>query len=221
MHVRTELVRRDVPMMIAATLMLVVLLLDGSLSRWDGGLLVAGALAYTGFAYVNGRRGPSPTAAAGLDEAVPDQLRPLWRDIALLTVGFVALLVGSTLLLRGAIATATALGVSEVVIGLTAIAIGTSLPELATSITATLRDQADVAFGNAIGSNTLNIFGVLGIVALVSPIEAAELRPLDLGVLVGVAVLVLPLMARRSILNRWEAAILLVGYGAYIISLMG
>ncbi|MHB1390093.1 MAG: sodium:calcium antiporter [Thermoleophilia bacterium] len=87
-------------------------------------------------------------------------------------------------------------GISQVVIGLTVIAVGTSLPELATSVTSALRDEADVAFGNVIGSNILNVLAVLGVVALIHPFEMNGLRPLDLGVMVASAALLLPLMWR-------------------------
>jgi len=130
-----------------------------------------------------------------------------------------ALLLGANVLLRGAVDLASQLGVSEVVVGLTVIAIGTSLPELATSVAATLRRQADVAFGNAVGSNVVNILVVLGAAALVRPIAVSGLRPLDVAVFLLSAVLVLPLMARGSVLNRWEGGVLVAGYAAYIVSL--
>lgn len=220
MAVRARLVRREVPLMIGATLVLWVLLLDGRLSRWDGLLLVVGALAYTWFAYTGASAGDSPEVADEFDEAVPEEPRSAWGAGLLLAGGLAGLVVGANVLLRGAVSAAGRLGVSELLIGLTVIAIGTSLPELATSVAATLKDQADVAFGNAVGSNTLNIFAVLGVAALIRPFEAQGLRPLDLGALIASAVLVLPLMARGWVLNRWEGGALLAGYVAYIYSLI-
>ncbi len=105
------------------------------------------------------------------------------------------------------------------VIGLTVIAVGTSLPELATSVVATLRNEADVAFGNVVGSNILNILCILGVTALIHPFQVEGLRMLDFGVFIGSAVLILPLMWRGAVLNRWEGAILLAGYIAYLYSL--
>jgi cation:H+ antiporter len=110
------------------------------------------------------------------------------------------------------------MGMSQVVIGLTVIAIGTSLPELATSVVAALRNDADVAFGNVLGSNILNILLILGVVAMVQPISSAGLRPVDLGVLVGSAIVIYPLMWRGRVLNRWEGALLVGGYLAYVAS---
>lgn len=144
----------------------------------------------------------------------------MWRDVVFVLSGFAAHLIGAKLLLGGATVVAERFGLSQVVIGLTIIAIGTSLPELSTSVVALVRGQADVAFGNVIGSNVLNILCVLGVAALIRPFEIQGLRPLDLGALVGSAVLVLPLMRRGFILNRREGAILLAGYAAYLYSLV-
>lgn len=220
MHVRSKLIRREMPLMIAVTLLLCLLLWDGALGRLDGLLLVAGSVAYTAFAYVSARRDRSAEVAAEFDAGMKELSRPVWLDTTFVVAGFVALLVGSKLLLGGATVVAESFGVSQVVIGLTIVAVGTSLPELATSVVAAVRGEADVAFGNVIGSNILNILCILGVAALIRPFEVQGLRPLDLGALVGSAVLLLPLMWRGSVLNRWEGAILLVGYAAYMYSLV-
>jgi cation:H+ antiporter len=217
MTVQARLIRREVPVMIAATFALAALLWDGGLSRLDGAVLLAGSVAYIAFAYLGARRGDTP-AAEEFDTAL-ERGRSLWIEVLLVAGGLVALLFGATVLLRGAVDLATALGVSEVVVGLTIIAIGTSLPELATSVAAARRGQADVAFGNAIGSNVINILAVLGAAALVRPIAAGGLRPLDFTVFLLSAVVVLPLMARGRVLSRWEGGLLVAGYAAYLVSL--
>jgi cation:H+ antiporter len=217
--VRSELVRREVPLMIAATLLLGAMLLDGGLSRLDGFILIVGAVAYTAVSYIAAKRGDKPAAVAEFDEAIERTQRPAWMDAALLVAGMISLVLGANLLLKGATFIAEQFGISQVVIGLTIIAIGTSLPELATSVMAAIRDEADVAFGNVIGSNVLNILAVLGVVALIHPFEVQGLRALDMAVLVGSAILVLPLMWRGWVLNRWEGAALLLGYAAYLYSL--
>ena len=220
MKVRSELIRREVPLMIAVTLLLCLLLLDGILSRVEGLILAVGSVAYTAFAYLAARRDRSKAVAEEFEEALTESKRAAWVDVALVIAGFVLLLIGARLLLAGATVVAAQFGVSQVVIGLTIVAIGTSLPELATSFVASLRGEADVAFGNAIGSNILNILLVLGVAALIRPVEAQGLRPLDLGVLVASAMLVLPLMWRGWVLNRWEGALLLAGYAAYLYSVV-
>jgi cation:H+ antiporter len=219
MTVQSRLIRREAPVMIAATVLLVVLLVDGGLGRLDGALLLAGAALYVVFACVGARQGDIAVVTREFDEALRESPRSGWRDPVLVIGGLAALVVGADVLLRGAVSVASAFGVSEVVVGLTVIAIGTSLPELATSVTAARRGQADVAFGNAIGSNVFNILAVLGVAALVHPIAATGLRPLDVGVFVLSAVVLLPLLARGRVLDRREGGVLVAGYCAYILSL--
>jgi cation:H+ antiporter len=220
MHVRSELIRREMPLMIVVTLFLCALLLDGALSRLDGLSLVAGAVAYTVAAYAAAKRDRSAVVASEFDEALAAPKRAAWLDTAFILAGLTALLVGARLLLGGATVVAEWFGISQVVIGLTVVAIGTSLPELATSVVSAVRGEADVAFGNVIGSNILNILCILGVAALIRPFEVEGLRPLDLGVLVGSSVFVIPLMWRGSVLNRWEGAVLLTGYVVYLYSLI-
>jgi cation:H+ antiporter len=219
MSVRSELTRREVPLMISANLLLLIMLSDGRLSRLEGIVLIVGAFAYTVFSYSATKRGENSVIAAKFNEALTGSKHSLWWDAVLLAAGLTALLIGASLLLKGARFVAAGVGVSQVVIGLTIVAIGTSLPELATSTTSALRGKPGIAFGNVIGSNVLNITAVLGAVALIQPFAVVGLRPLDLVVMVASAVFLLPLMWRGSVLNRWEAAILLVGYATYLYSL--
>jgi cation:H+ antiporter len=217
--VQARLIRREVPVMIAATVLFALMLLGGGLSRLDGGVLLVAAAGYVLFAYLGARSGDAPAVTAEYDAAL--EARPsLWRAVALAAVGLGALLSGAAVLLRGATGLAAALGVSDVVVGLTVVAVGTSLPELATSVAAARRRQADVAFGNAIGSNVVNLLAVLGAASLIRPIPASGLRTVDVVVLLVSAVLLLPLMGRGSVLNRWEGGLLLAGYAAFVVSLV-
>ena len=218
MKVRSELIKREVPLMIAVTVGLCLLLLDGLVSRLEGLLLVISSIAYTTFAYIAARRDRSAFVAEEFKEALTETRRAVWLDMLFVFMGFVFLLAGANLLLTGAVVVAERFGVSQVVIGLTIIAIGTSLPELATSLMASLKREPDVAFGNAIGSNILNILLILGVVALIRPIETKELRIVDIGALVASAMILLPLMWRGFVLNRWEGALLLAAYVAYLYS---
>lgn len=220
MRVRSELIRREMPLMITVTLLLCIMLYDGRLIRMEGLVLVAGAVVYTVFSYLVARRGESAAVDDEFDEALVGLKQPVWLDMVLLAAGLAALLVGASLLLKGATSVAAEFGVSQVVIGLTIVAVGTSLPELATSVTSTVRDEADVAFGNVIGSNVFNILAVLGTVALIHLFEINGLRNLDLAVMVASALLLLPLLWRGSVLNRWEGAFLLAGYAGYMYSLV-
>lgn len=216
LHVRSALLHREVRLMIAVTLLLGVLLYDGMLSRIEGAALAIGAVLYTVATYWMARKDRDREVAAEFAGSLPDPQSSGARSMALVLGGFAGLLVGAHVLVSGAVTIAQTLGMSQVVIGLTVIAIGTSLPELATSVVAALRGDADVAFGNVLGSNILNILLVLGVVAMIRPISSAGLRPLDLGMMLGTAIVIYPLMWRGYILNRWEGALLVLGYAAYI-----
>lgn len=220
MTVCSTIVRREMPLMIAVTLVLCAFLIDGTLERFEGLMLVIGAVVYTISTYVVARRGEGAVVEGEFEEAYPKPHRPVWLDIVMIVAGLMALALGAQLLLEGAVAIAAGLGVSEVVIGLTIVAVGTSLPELATSISAARRSEADVALGNAIGSNVLNILAVLGITALIQPLELAGLRAVDLAVLVGSAVVMLLFMRRGWVLSRREGSVLLLGYVVYVITLV-
>lgn len=220
LHVRSALLKREVPLMIATTLVLVAMLHDGVLGRIDGVLLASGAVIYTVGAYRAARRDRDAEVAAEFAQELRTPQSSTVRSLVLVGGGLGSLLIGAHLLVSGAVVIAQGLGLSEVVIGLTVIAIGTSLPELATSLVAGLRGDADVAFGNVIGSNILNILLVLGIVAAIRPVSAAGLQPLDLAALSVSAALLWPLMWRGAILNRWEGALLLAGYAAYLAAML-
>jgi cation:H+ antiporter len=218
LRVRSALLVREVPIMVGVTLLAVAMLADGQLGRLDGLVLVAGAVVYTAWTYRSARRERNTEVVAEFAQEMPAP-QPTWTRSALLVAGgLVALLVGANVLVSGAVVIAQALGMSQVVIGLTVIAIGTSLPELATSVVAALRNDADVAFGNVLGSNILNILLILGAVAMIQPISGAGLRSLDPIALVASAILILPLMWRGRILNRWEGALLLGAYVVYVIA---
>jgi cation:H+ antiporter len=130
-------------------------------------------------------------------------------------LGLGVLVVGARWLVAGAVDLAEALAIPSTIIGLTVVAIGTSLPELATSLVAAARGQSDLAIGNVIGSNLFNLLGILGVAALVRPLAAPGLSPIDLAVMTGLAAVLIPLAGSRS-LNRIEGGLLLVAYAGYI-----
>ncbi len=216
LRVRSALLLREMPVMIGVTLVLVAMIHDGTLSRIEGAVLVIGAIAYTVLTYRAARADRDPEVAGEFAQEMRPPRASWVRSSALVIGGLAGLLLGAQVLVNGAVVIAQAVGMSEMVIGLTVIAIGTSLPELATSVVAALRDDADVCFGNVLGSNILNILLILGAVAAIKPIGAGSLRPLDIGALIGSAVLLYPLMWRGRVLARWEGAILLAGYAAYV-----
>jgi cation:H+ antiporter len=212
------LVRRDIPVMILVTGILVVVAVDRSIGRIEGGLFLVGLIAYTGLTLRSARRA-APREIASLAEALPTASMPtgLARTLLLTGLGLVLLLVGGRAFVDGAVRGARALGISEAVIGLTIVAVGTSLPELATSCIAAARGHVDIAVGNAVGSNLFNILGVLGTTAAVRPLTGLAIAPVDLAVMLVLSLLLLPLAWSGKRLDRREGALLLVLYVGYIV----
>ena len=134
-------------------------------------------------------------------------------------VGLGILVLGSRLLVESSVTLARAFGVSELIIGLTIVAAGTSLPEVATSLVAAFKKEQDIAVGNAVGSNLFNILGVLGLAAALAPGGVTVSVPaltFDIPVMVGVAVACLPVFFTGHRISRWEGAMFLLFYGAYL-----
>ncbi|MGL6290278.1 MAG: calcium/sodium antiporter [Silanimonas sp.] len=214
--VSKQLVKLDVPIMIGVSLLAFVLSMDGLIALWEGVVLFVGIIGYTILAVRVGK------ASGDGGEAVDGSDR--WAiNIALIVFGLVLLVLGSRWLVSAAIEIATAMGVSELVIGLTIVAAGTSMPEVATSITAAIRGQRDIAVGNVVGSNIFNILAVLGLTAIVAPgglpVSDAAIR-FDYPVMIAVAVACLPIFFVGYTIQRWEGAVFLgyyVAYTAYLI----
>lgn len=222
LEVSQRLVRLDVPLVIGASVLTLLLALDGSIGRVDGLLLFGGIVAYTVFAIRQSRREAAAVRteyaeAVGREEAAP-RLRPL-RDAVAIGAGLVLLIVGARWLVTGAVAAAAALGVGELVIGLTIVAVGTSLPELATSVLAAVRGQRDIAVGNVVGSNLFNLLAVLGLGSAIAPGGVPVARTaltFDLPVMIAVAVACLPIFFTGHRIARWEGWLFLAYYGAYV-----
>jgi len=218
--VSRQLVRFDVPLMIGVSLLFWVMTLDGRIGRFDGVLLVAGIVAYTIYAIHLGRR----QSAVNDDYArefgrVDGAFDRLPLQLAAIAGGLVLLVIGAHWLVDSAVIIARLLGVSEVVIGLTIVAAGTSLPEVATSVVAALRGERDIAVGNVIGSNLFNLLSIGGIASLVTPggLEvAASLVRFDIPVMIAVAFACLPIFATGHLIARWEGALFVGYYIAYV-----
>ena len=221
MAVDRDIVRHDMPIMLASMGVLGLFLVDGALVRWEGAALACAAVLYTVWKIRESRRS---VRAQRAEEGIPPEVKAvlgapasaMWRQ-GLFVVGGLALLIyGSELLLDGAIAVATGLGVSEAVIGLTLVALGTSLPELATTVVAARRGEAEIALGNAVGSNIFNVLSVLGPAALAAPIAAVGVGFDVLGIMVGFGLLTLAFLVSGGRTQRWEGGVLLAGYAGYI-----
>ncbi|MGE3177473.1 MAG: calcium/sodium antiporter [Vicinamibacterales bacterium] len=218
--VAQRLVRLDVPLMIAVSVVTLLLGLDGRIGRIDGLVLFAGIVAYLVFLIRQERREAAAVQAEYAEAFGGDtRPRPQWLlNTASVAAGLVLLVIGARWLVDAAAATAAALGVSELVIGLTIVAAGTSLPEVATSVLAALRGERDIAVGNVVGSNLFNLLAVLGLGSVFSP-EGIAVPPgavaFDIPVMIAVAVATLPIFFTGWTISRWEGAVFLGYYVAY------
>ena len=218
--VQANALRRDGLAMVGATLFFLLLVRDGSLGRPDGLMFLVALAAYLVWSYRTERVHPEGPEVA-LHQAEADAVRPrpqaLWLSWLFTLGGLALLLVGARLFLWGAVAVGEWLGIPQTLIGLTLVAVGTSLPELAVSLIAVLRREADVAVGNILGSNIFNILAILGVSSMVQPLPlAGRLLAVDQWVMLAAALaLVLFLLTGRR-LNRFEAAALLGGYVVYV-----
>jgi len=216
LKVDSHLVKADVPLLAGATFMLVVLLEDFHISRMEGAFLLLCIVGYVaGNIMTVKRTSPEENKIEGV-EVPEDHSKNLWRDISFLFIGLIALAFGSNFLVTGAVDLARIFGLSEALIGLTIVSIGTGTPEMATALMAAYRKRADLAIGNAVGSNLFNIMFVLGIAALVAPLDGKGISSIDLYVMLGVTILLLPTVWTGRILDRKEGFLFLAIYVGYL-----
>ncbi|QSA98836.1 calcium/sodium antiporter [Methylococcus sp. EFPC2] len=222
LFVAQQLIRLDVPIMIGISLLLPILGLDGRIGRLDGLLLFTGVIAYTVFLIRQSRRENRAVQDEYAQEYAvgPEEQTPLaWgKDAAYIAGGVVMLVLGSRWLVSGAVSVAEYFGVSELVIGLTIVAMGTSLPEVATSVVASLKGERDIAVGNVVGSNIFNILAVVGLTATVAPggvPVALDALRFDIPVMIMVALACLPIFVTHHSISRWEGGLFLAYYLAY------
>lgn len=210
--VNAELFKRDLPIMILASVVLTVVCLfcDG-IGRVVGLLFTIGIIAYT---VIGIKSSPEKCGA----ETTPPQDGTLSRGMAYLAVigGLLALIGGAKLILLGAVALERHFGVADEFVALTVVAVGTSLPELATSVVAARKGEADIAIGNVVGSNIFNILGILGLSALLRPVAIEGMDWVDFGMMLVTAVGLWPLMGVRGRLGRFEGVLMLTVYGVYL-----
>jgi cation:H+ antiporter len=217
--VSRQVVRLEVPIMVGVSCLLFLISLDGSIGRWEGIGLFAGALAYSIWTVRRSRREVARNAPAPDSSSAGGESGRVWPVLQILG-GLGALGLGSKWLVDGAVDMARFFGVSDLVIGLTIVAVGTSLPELATSVLASLRGERDMAVGNVVGSNIFNILVVLGLTAAVAPrgipVPATALA-FDLPVMLAVAVACLPIFFTGNRIDRWEGGLFFGYYIAYTV----
>ena len=222
--VASEFIRRDVPLMIGVSVLLLLMSLDGRLGRVDGLVLAAGIFTYTWWCIQASRKESRAVQAEfarhlGTDEGEASSTSVAWvLNCVYIFGGILLLIVGAQWLQNGAVSIAQSFGVSELVIGLTIVAAGTSLPEVSTSVIAALKGERDIAVGNVVGSNIFNILSVLGFSALLAP-EGVQISRTALGfdipVMIAVAIACWPIFVTGNRISRWEGGVFFTYYLAY------
>jgi cation:H+ antiporter len=227
LRVDQQLVRLDVPLVIATSVAVYGMCLDGRLDRFEGGLLAAALVAYMVWLIRTSRREKSAEVlheySAEFTERKPATPTRMLLFLVMVAAGLAMLVRGADLLVDSAVTIARGWGLSELMIGLTLVAAGTSLPEVATSIVAAFKGERDIAVGNVVGSNLFNLMSVLGLTGLITPggvPVGAEVVAQDLPVMVLVALACLPVFLIGHAIERWEGMVLLAFYGLYTAALV-
>lgn len=216
LSVQAQVVKREIPIMLAATLLALYFIYDRNISTVEGWILFSLIFVYTIFSLWDASRSKGDPLAEQAEEEVETTKFGVWFEVFLLVGGLVVLGIGADLLVRGSVNVAKVWGVSEAVIGLTVVAIGTSLPELATSIVAAMKKEADLAVGNLVGSCIFNILCIIGLAAVIQPISNVDINWVDLGTMTLVSVLVLPFAWSSMKVERWEGGLFLLIYVVYM-----
>lgn len=216
--VKRQLLKVDVPVMVGATLLFLIMFIDGKLSFTESLILIILFVGYMVYLFIVSLKNKD------LNEENTAMIRIYkhWMlDVVLIALGLVGLIYGSDLLVKNAIIIAQKLGMSEAMIGLTIVAAGTSIPELATSLVAAVRKQSDIAIGNVVGSNTFNLLLILGTVGVIYPIETPDINILDSLFMLAISVLLWVFMKIGTKINRVQGVIFLLAYvGYYVVKLM-
>ncbi len=214
LNVNKRLLKKDVPLMIGAAVVLTLFyFMQNSLSRLAGGIFFCILLVDTVCNIVSSRKG-------SMQEENNGAVYPLYLAVIIVIASLGALVGGAKIFLLSAVYFAKLWHLSDAVIGLTVVAVGTSLPELATSVVAACKGEKDIALGNVIGSNIFNILGILGVTALIKPIPGGALNYIDFGVMGFFFLLLFVFMASGKTVSRMEGAILTLGYIGYTVYLV-
>ena len=208
MAISKSTVQKDIPFSVGASVLLILIALDSFLGRFDGVVLLAGFAAFMYYTLSQ--------AKSGETEQVEVKSMNPWLSALYVILGLALLVVGSNVFVDSASEVAYALGVSEGVVGLTVVAGGTSLPELATSVVAARKGQSAIAIGNVIGSNVFNILLILGLTATISPLQIQGITLVDLSMMLGSVALVWLFSRTKYTVERWEGAVLVIGYLLYL-----
>ena len=199
------------PFSVVASLALLLMCIDGEVSRWDAAILFVGFMVFLGYTLYLARKGVAQNV-----EVVKLENMSYWKACGLMLLGLACLVLGSHLFVDGATEVARSLGIPDAVIGLTIVALGTSLPELATSVVAARKGQSAIAIGNVIGSNVFNILMILGITGLVLPMDIHSITSVDFAVLLGSITLLWLFCYTKYTVEKWEGGVLTLAYVVYV-----
>ncbi|MFD1007020.1 calcium/sodium antiporter [Oceanisphaera ostreae] len=218
--VHSQVLRKELPILLFITLLSLALLWNGMITRTDATILLVVFVLLMGWSIKQGMKGGADSMGSEEAQELDDNPMSLKKAIIWLIVGLLLLVVSSRILVWGAVDIAQAFGVSDLVIGLTVVAIGTSLPELASSIAAIRKNQHDLAIGNVIGSNLFNTLAVVGLAGVISPMEvASEVFSRDFVVMIGLTLSLFVLgygfKGRPARINRIDGGLLLIIYISY------
>lgn len=211
MTISKNTVRKDMPFSVVASLALLLMCIDGEVSRWDAAILFVGFMVFLGYTLYLARKGVAQNV-----EVVKLENMSYWKACGLMLLGLACLVLGSHLFVDGATEVARSLGIPDAVIGLTIVALGTSLPELATSVVAARKGQSAIAIGNVIGSNVFNILMILGITGLVLPMDIHSITSVDFAVLLGSITLLWLFCYTKYTVEKWEGGVLTLAYVVYV-----
>lgn len=221
LNVNIKLIKNDTPVMILTSVLFIILFYDSKLTFPEGLVLTVGLIVYVFMNLFLAKRAPQ-TDIQKITEEIPVKklFKNVYLEILIIIASLIVLIFGARFLVDGSVTLARIIGISEAVIGLTVVAAGTSLPELATSVVASIQKRSDVAIGNVIGSNIFNILGILGISAMVKPIDGKGISYVDAVLMSVLSLLLLPIMRTKYKIQRWEGFTLLVMYGFYLFYLI-
>ncbi|MDP0489655.1 MAG: calcium/sodium antiporter [Verrucomicrobiota bacterium JB023] len=222
LSIHGQVIKREMPILLFATAIFWLMLGDGSISRIEGMILASGVILYTVLSIWLGKRGEEMDIDLDLSEAEIEKLKEagagqIAKDILLVLIGLGGLAIGANRLVEGGGNIAAAFGVPDAVIALTLVAFGTSLPEVATTVVASLKGEGDLATGNAVGSCIFNLLAVVGFSGAIAPLSALQLQQADLMTMAGITVVSYLFFLSRRMLSRWEGGLLLAAYLAYTV----
>jgi cation:H+ antiporter len=216
-HIIRSMLKLDYLATLLSAILFYIMALNGSISRIEGIFLFILLIAFNWYFFR--KLSKADDEISGQEEGLNQ--KPLWTSLLLILIGILGLYYGSDLLVDNAVQISKVFGISERVIGVTVIAIGTSLPELVTSIIAGIKKETDIAIGNILGSNIMNILAIIGITSIIKPIPVAgAFLSQDFIWMLGLTLVLYPILRTRLKISRWEGLLLLTIYGTYLFSIL-